>query len=161
MTKRSLHIMFFSPFQSSTKCYPFHMHGRMSFRKSACCRSDNTHLSKNRTIIHSCPFSPYTVTIEVPWSGNSANIKGLTIELWIMLIGIWRCTNPLFIILCFIIQKFKTSLIIHEDKTKEIHKDTLAVFDIFLAGFYGSHKVNLQNFYVNELTKWFVFEAVQ
>ena len=40
-------------------------------------------------------------------------------------------------------------------------KDTLAVFDIFLAGFYGSHKVNLQNFYVNELTKWFVFEAVQ
>ena len=40
-------------------------------------------------------------------------------------------------------------------------KDTLAVFDIFLAGFYGSHKVNLQNFYVNELTKWFVFEPVQ
>ena len=40
-------------------------------------------------------------------------------------------------------------------------KDTLAVFDIFLAGFYGSHKVNLQNFYVNELTKWFVFEVVQ
>ena len=34
-------------------------------------------------------------------------------------------------------------------------KDTLAVFDIFLAGFYGSHKVNLQNFYINELTKWF------
>ena len=40
-------------------------------------------------------------------------------------------------------------------------KDTLAVFDKFLAGFYGSHKVNLQNCYVNELTKWFVFEAVQ
>ena len=38
-------------------------------------------------------------------------------------------------------------------------KDTLAVFDIFLAGFYGSYKVNLQNFYVNDLTKWFVFEA--
>ena len=38
-------------------------------------------------------------------------------------------------------------------------KDTLA--DKFLAGFYGSHKVNLQDFYVNELTKWFVFEAVQ
>ena len=66
---------------------------------------------------------------------------------------------------------FKNSLIIHEDKTKEIHaclmsvficdKDTLAVFDIFLAGLYGSHKVNPQNFYVKELTKWFVFEAVQ
>ena len=40
-------------------------------------------------------------------------------------------------------------------------KDTLAVFDKFLPGFYGSHKVNLQNVYVNELTKWFVFEAVQ
>ena len=39
-------------------------------------------------------------------------------------------------------------------------KDTLAVFDKFLPGFYGS-QVNLQNFYVNELTKWFVFEAVQ
>ena len=39
-------------------------------------------------------------------------------------------------------------------------KDTLAVFDKFLSGFYGSRKVNLQNFYVNELTKWFVFEAV-
>ena len=33
-------------------------------------------------------------------------------------------------------------------------KDTPAIFDIFLAGFYGSHKVNLQNFYINELTKW-------
>ena len=32
-------------------------------------------------------------------------------------------------------------------------KDTLAVFDIFLAGFYCSHKVNLQNVYFNELTK--------
>ena len=31
--------------------------------------------------------------------------------------------------------------------------DTFAFFDIFLPGFYGSHKVNLQNFYVNELTK--------
>ena len=40
-------------------------------------------------------------------------------------------------------------------------KNTLAVFDIFLAEFYSSHKVNLQNFCVNELTKWFVFEAVQ
>ena len=40
-------------------------------------------------------------------------------------------------------------------------KDTLAVLDKFLPGFYGSHNVNLQNFYVNELTKWFVFEAVQ
>ena len=40
-------------------------------------------------------------------------------------------------------------------------KDALAVFDTFLAGFYDSHKVNLQNFYVNELMKWFVFEAVQ
>ena len=40
-------------------------------------------------------------------------------------------------------------------------KNTLAIFDTFLAGFYGSHKVNLQNVYVNELTKWFVFEAVQ
>ena len=37
-------------------------------------------------------------------------------------------------------------------------KDTLAVFDKFLPGFYGSHKVNLQNVYVNELTK-FVFGA--
>ena len=40
-------------------------------------------------------------------------------------------------------------------------KDTFAVFDKFLPGFYDSHKVNLQNFYVNELTKLFVFEAVQ
>ena len=40
-------------------------------------------------------------------------------------------------------------------------KDTCAIFDKFLPGFYGSHKVNLQNFYVSELTKWFVFEAVQ
>ena len=40
-------------------------------------------------------------------------------------------------------------------------KDTLAVFDKFLPGLCSSHKVNLQNFYVNELTKWFVFEAVQ
>ena len=40
-------------------------------------------------------------------------------------------------------------------------KDTLAVFDKFLPGFYGSHKVNHHNVYVNELTKWFVFEAVQ
>ena len=30
-------------------------------------------------------------------------------------------------------------------------EDTLSVFD----------KLNLQNFYVNELTKWFAFEAVQ
>ena len=41
------------------------------------------------------------------------------------------------------------------------NKDTLAVFDKFLAGFYGSHKLNLQMSFVNELTKWFVFEAVQ
>ena len=40
-------------------------------------------------------------------------------------------------------------------------KDTLAVFDKFLDGFYRSNKVNLQNIYVNELTKWFVSEAVQ
>ena len=40
-------------------------------------------------------------------------------------------------------------------------KDTLAVFDKFLTGFYGSHKVNLQNIYVNEVTNWLVFEAVQ
>ena len=40
-------------------------------------------------------------------------------------------------------------------------KDTLAVFDKFLPGFYGSHKVNLQNFDVNGLTKWFVFESIQ
>ena len=37
-------------------------------------------------------------------------------------------------------------------------KDTFAVFDKFRPGFYGSRKVNL---YVNKLTKWFVFEAVQ
>ena len=36
-----------------------------------------------------------------------------------------------------------------------------AIFDTFLVGFYGSRKVNLQNVYVNELTKGFVFEAVQ
>ena len=29
-------------------------------------------------------------------------------------------------------------------------KARLPFFDIFLAGFYGSHKVNLQNIYVNE-----------
>ena len=40
-------------------------------------------------------------------------------------------------------------------------KDTIAVFDQFMAGFYRSHNVNLQNVYVNELTKWFIFEAVQ
>ena len=40
-------------------------------------------------------------------------------------------------------------------------RDMLSVFDKFLVGFSGSHKVNLQNSYVNELTKWFVFEAVQ
>ena len=39
--------------------------------------------------------------------------------------------------------------------------DMLAFFKTFLAGFYSSHNVNLQNFYVNELTKWFVFEAIQ
>ena len=40
--------------------------------------------------------------------------------------------------------------------------DTLQEMNTFLAGsVYGSHKVNLQTFYVNELTKWFVFEAVQ
>ena len=33
-------------------------------------------------------------------------------------------------------------------------RDTLAVFDKFLVEVY---KVNLQIFYVNELTKWFVF----
>ena len=40
-------------------------------------------------------------------------------------------------------------------------RDSLAVFDKFLAGFCGSHKANLQNVYDNELTKWFVFEAVK
>ena len=40
-------------------------------------------------------------------------------------------------------------------------RNTFAVFDKFLAEFYGSHKVNLQNVHVNELTKWFVFETVQ
>ena len=40
-------------------------------------------------------------------------------------------------------------------------EDTPAVFDTFLGGFHGSHKVNLQNVYINELAKWFVFEAVQ
>ena len=40
-------------------------------------------------------------------------------------------------------------------------RDTLAIFDKFRLGFYSSHKVNLQKFYVNELTKWYVFEAVQ
>ena len=40
-------------------------------------------------------------------------------------------------------------------------KDTLAVSDKFVPGFYDSHKMNLQNIYVNELTEWFVFEAVQ
>ena len=39
--------------------------------------------------------------------------------------------------------------------------DTLSVFNEFRAVFYGSHKVNVQNFYVKELTKRFVFEAVQ
>ena len=42
---------------------------------------------------------------------------------------------------------FENSLIIYEVKT-----DTLAVFDTFLPGFYGSHKVNLQNVYVSELS---------
>ena len=41
-----------------------------------------------------------------------------------------------------------------------ISRDTLAVFDKFIAGFYGSHKVNLQT-----LRQWtyemVVFEAVQ
>ena len=37
-------------------------------------------------------------------------------------------------------------------------RDTLAVFDKFLVEFY---KVNLQIFYVNELTKWLVFQTVQ
>ena len=40
-------------------------------------------------------------------------------------------------------------------------KERLPFLIEFLPGFYGSHKVNLQTFYVNELTKWFVFEAVQ
>ena len=43
-------------------------------------------------------------------------------------------------------------------------KDTLAVFDKFqLLDFtaHTSNKVNFQIFYVNELTKWFVFEAVE
>ena len=31
------------------------------------------------------------------------------------------------------------------------NKDTFAVFDKFLPGFYGSHKVNLQNVYVMNL----------
>ena len=41
-------------------------------------------------------------------------------------------------------------------------RDTLTVFDKFLALFYGSRKVNLQIVYVNEpVTKCFDFEAVQ
>ena len=40
-------------------------------------------------------------------------------------------------------------------------KDTLAVFVKRLAGFYSSNRFNHQHFYVNELTKWFVFEAAQ
>ena len=40
-------------------------------------------------------------------------------------------------------------------------KDTLAVLDKFLAGFYVSNKVNFQNYFANKLIKWFVFEAVQ
>ena len=39
-------------------------------------------------------------------------------------------------------------------------KDTLAVLDKFLAGFYVSNKVNFQNYFANKLIKWFVFEAV-
>ena len=39
--------------------------------------------------------------------------------------------------------------------------DILSIFDKFLAGFYVSHKVNLQNVYVIELTKWFLFEALE
>ena len=34
-------------------------------------------------------------------------------------------------------------------------------FSIYFLLDFTAHKVNLQNFYVNELTKWFVFEAVQ
>ena len=49
---------------------------------------------------------------------------------------------------------FKSLLIIHKDKTKETMfndvficaRDTLAVFNKFIAGFYGSNKVNLQKF---------------
>ena len=40
-------------------------------------------------------------------------------------------------------------------------KDTLAVLDKFLAGFYVSDKVHFQNYFGNKLIKWFVFEAVQ
>ena len=40
-------------------------------------------------------------------------------------------------------------------------KDTLAVLDNFLAGFYVSNKVNFQNYFGDKLIKWFVFEAVQ
>ena len=40
-------------------------------------------------------------------------------------------------------------------------KDTLAVLDKFLAGFYLSNKVNFQNYYANKVIKWFVFEAIQ
>ena len=40
-------------------------------------------------------------------------------------------------------------------------KDTLAVLDKFLAGFYLSNKVNFQNYFANNLIKGFVFEAIQ
>ena len=56
---------------------------------------------------------------------------------------------------------FKNALIIHERNACLMSvficdKDMLAVFDEFLPGFYGSHKVNLQNVYV----KW-TFEMVR
>ena len=40
-------------------------------------------------------------------------------------------------------------------------KDTLAVLDKFLAVFYVPNKINFQNYFANELIKWFVFEAIQ
>ena len=40
-------------------------------------------------------------------------------------------------------------------------KDTLAVLDKYLAGFYLTNKVNFQNYFANKLIKWFIFEAVQ
>ena len=41
------------------------------------------------------------------------------------------------------------------------YKDTLAVLDKLLAGFYVSNKVNFKNYFANKLIKWYVFEAVQ
>ena len=41
-------------------------------------------------------------------------------------------------------------------------KFRMSVFicDKYIAGFYVSNKVDFQNYFANELMKWFVFEAV-